>query len=387
MEDGNRHHRLIQTSVLLGLVGILAACSSPVRLATPAEIQQATRPSPSPAAPAAPNPSPGTGSGSGAAPAPSPSASAATAPAGSGALAGLQNELRQLIAQVQPSVVQIDTSNGLGSGIVVDAQGNIVTNAHVVGSSNSFTITASDGSTFRGSLVGTYAGNDLAVVRAASPSGSLKPATFGDSGQVHLGDIVLAMGSPLGLSDSVSEGIVSGLNRAQPEGNGVNLTDLIQTTAAIGPGNSGGALVDISGQVIGIPTLSASTGQRGAGGANIGFAIPSNQVTNAARQLISSGSVTRTNLPFLGVTTTSASAGSGAQVSDVVGGGPADRAGVQAGWVVTGLDGRSVSDSASISQILSGHKPGDRVDLTARLPDGSTRTVTVTLGERPATTP
>src|SRR5215471_11131101 len=318
--DGYRHRRLIRTSVLLGLVGVLAACSSPVRLATPSEIEQATRPSPAPAASAAPNPSPGTGSGSGTAPAPSPTAS--TAPSGSGALAGMQAELRQLIAQVQPSVVQIDTSNGLGSGIVIDAQGNIVTNAHVVGSATSFTITASDGSTFRGSLVGSYAGNDLAVVRAGGPNGSLKPATFGDSGQVHLGDIVLAMGSPLGLSDSVSEGIISGLNRSQSEGNGVNLTGLIQTTASIGPGNSGGALVDIGGNVVGIPTLSASGGARGGAGANIGFAIPSNQVTNAAKQLIASGTVTRSNLPFLGVSTTSTSA-NGAQVTDVVSGGPA----------------------------------------------------------------
>jgi S1-C subfamily serine protease len=370
--------------VVLGLVGLLAGCASPVRLATPAEVRQATAPSPTPAASANPNPSPGAGSGT--APAPSPSAAPPAAPAGSGALGALQGELRQLIGQVQPSVVQIDTSNGLGSGIVMDGSGNIVTNAHVVGSATSFTITASDGSTFRGSLVGSYSGNDLAVVRASGPNGSLKPATFGDSGQVQLGDIVLAMGSPLGLSDSVSEGIVSGLNRAQSEGNGVNLTGLIQTTAAIGPGNSGGALVDITGHVVGIPTLSASSSPRGGGAANIGFAIPSNQVVNATRQLISSGTVTRTNLPFLGVTTTNTSA-NGAQVTDVVSGGPSDRAGVQAGWVITGLAGRSVSDPSSISQILSGYKPGDHVDLTAHLPDGSTRTVTITLGERPATTP
>jgi putative serine protease PepD len=380
-------HRLIQFSpravLLLGLVGLLAGCAPPVRLASPSEVQQATRPSPTPAASA--NPSPGAGSGSGTAPAPSPSA-APSAPAASGALGALQNELHQLIGAVQPSVVQIDTSNGLGSGIVLDGSGNIVTNAHVVGSATSFTITASDGSTFHGSLVGSFQADDLAVVRAAGPSGSLKPAAFGDSGQVELGDIVLAMGSPLGLSDSVSEGIVSGLNRAQSEGNGVNLTGMIQTTAAIGPGNSGGALVDITGHVVGIPTLSASGSPRGGGGANIGFAIPSNQIVNVTRQLVSGGTVTRTGLPFLGVTTGGTSA-NGAQVTDVVSGGPADKAGVQAGWVITGLDGHTVSDPSSISQILSGHKPGDRVDLTAHLPDGSTRNVTITLGERPATTP
>jgi putative serine protease PepD len=372
--------------LVLGLAGLLAACAPPVRLATPSEVQQATRPSPTPAASANPNPSPGAGAGSGTAPAPSPSA-APSPPAGSGALGALQNELHQLIGAVQPSVVQIDTSGALGSGIVLDGSGNIVTNAHVLGSATSVTVTASDGTTFRGSVVGSFQANDLAVVRAANPTGSLKAATFGDSGQVEVGDIVLAMGSPLGLSDSVSEGIVSGLNRAQSEGNGVNLTGLVQTTAAIGPGNSGGALVDITGHVVGIPTLSASGSPRGGGGgANIGFAIPSNQVVNVTRQLVSGGTVTRTGLPFLGVTTTGTAA-NGAQVTDVVGGGPADKAGVQAGWVITGLDGHTVSDPSSISQILSGHKPGDRVNLTANLPDGSNRTVPITLGERPATTP
>jgi putative serine protease PepD len=390
--DGNSHrrHRLIPAAPLLvaalGAVGLAGACASPVRLATPAEVREATAPTPAaPAAPAAPSPSPG--SGSGAAPAPSPSASAAPAPSGSGALGAMQDQLHQLIAAVQPSVVQIDTANGLGSGIVIDAQGNIATNAHVVGSGNSFTVTASDGSSFRGSLVGSYAANDLAVVRAANPTGSLRPATFGDSGQVQIGDIVLAMGSPLGLSDSVSEGIVSGLNRSQSEGNGVNLTGLIQTTAAIGPGNSGGALVDIAGRVVGIPTLSATSSPRGGGGANIGFAIPSNQVVNATRQLIGSGSVTRSNLPFLGISTTDAANASGAEVTSVVGGGPADQAGVRSGWVVTAIGGRPVSGPSSISQLLAGRQPGDRVDLTARLPDGSSRTVTITLGERPTTTP
>ncbi|HSR22179.1 MAG TPA: trypsin-like peptidase domain-containing protein, partial [Candidatus Eisenbacteria bacterium] len=195
-------------------------------------------------------------------------------------------------AQVQPSVVQIDTPNGLGSGVVLDAQGDIVTNAHVVGTASGLTVTASDGSTFRASLVGSYAGNDLAVVRADGAGASLKPATLGDSGQVRLGDIVLAMGSPLGLTGSVSEGIVSGTDRTQSEANGVNLSGLIQTTAAVGPGNSGGALVDISGRVIGIPTLSASSSPRGGGASSIGFAIPSNQVASVTRQLISSGSVT-----------------------------------------------------------------------------------------------
>ena len=386
--DGNaqRRHRLLRATpaiaVALGVAGLVGACSPPIRLATPAEVRQATAPSPSAAAP---GPSPG---GAGAAPAPGPSAGAAPAPAGSGALAALQDELHRLIAQVQPSVVQIDTSNGLGSGVVLDAQGDIVTNAHVVGTASGLRVTASDGSTFRASLVGSYAGGDLAVVRADGAGASLKPAALGDSGQVRLGDIVLAMGSPLGLTDSVSEGIVSGTNRTQSEGNGVNLSGLIQTTAAVGPGNSGGALVDISGRVIGIPTLSASSSPRGGGASSIGFAIPSNQVASVTRQLISNGSVTSTGMPYLGIATGSPSTGGGgAEITGVVSGGPSDRAGVQTGWVVTALDGDPVSDPSSIGQILSGHRPGDMVSLTARLRDGSSRTVTITLGERPATSP
>jgi putative serine protease PepD len=366
----------------LAVAGVLAGCTAPVRLATPSEVKQANAPRPSAASsPAAPN----QGIGSGTAPAPSPAAGAGSSPApataGSGSLAQMQNELRQLIDQVTPSVVQIDTSNGLGSGIVLDTQGDIVTNAHVIATGGSFTITASDGRTFPGTLVGSYSDNDLAVVKANGATG-LKPAAFGDSSQVHVGDIVVTVGSPLGLTGSASEGIISGTGRSESEGNGVTLTNLLQTTAPISPGDSGGALVDIGGRVIGIPTLGASSSPRGGSASNIGFAIPSNQAVNVTKQLISGGAVTSSKLPYLGITTSSS--GSGALVASVVGGGPADKAGVQAGWTITALGGHPVADSSAISQILSGLKPGDRVDLRAQLPDGSQRTVNITVGERPA---
>jgi putative serine protease PepD len=358
--------------VALAVAGALAGCAAPVRLATPAEVRQAeVQQSPTPAA------------GAGAAtPAPAGSPSPAPAPSGSGALAQLQGELRRLVEQVTPSVVQIESSGGLGSGVVTDAQGDVVTNAHVVGSDRSFTVRTSDGSAHPGTLVGTYPANDLAVVRLSGATG-LKPADFGDSSAVRVGDIVLTVGSPLGLSDSVSEGIVSGTGRAQSEGNGVTLTELIQITAAISPGNSGGALVDIAGHVIGVPTLGAGAEPRSGPASGIGFAIPSSQVTSVTRQLISGGTVTSTGTPYLGIST-SPSSGGGALIGSVVAGGPADAAGVRPGWVVTGLGGRAVSDPSSIGQVLSGLKPGDRVDLTAQLPDGSKRTVTITLGERPA---
>jgi putative serine protease PepD len=357
------------TGLVLMLVAALAACTSPVRLATPAEIKQAAQPTASPAAGStAPNPATSPGS--------------ATTPPATGGLAELQAEYHALIAAVLPSIVEIDTSSGLGSGIVIDAQGDIATNAHVVSGESRFTVRGSDGSQYQATLVAAATSTDLAVIRAASPGASLKPATFGDSSKVALGDIVVAIGSPLGLSDSVSEGIVSGTGRTQPEGNGVTLTDLIQTTAAINPGNSGGALVDIAGEVIGMPTLGASSSARGGTASGIGFAISSNQITTISQQLITGGTVTHTGIAFLGVSTGDAPNG-GAQVASVVSGGPADKAGIKTGWVITAIGGKAVPDANSVGTALSSFKPGQKVDVKATLPDGSNKTVSVTLGERP----
>src|SRR5215472_4248903 len=230
--------RLLVLPGLVALVAAVAGCTPPVRLATPAEIQQANAPTPTPT----PTPEAGSGAGS-TAPGTSPAPAPGTAPA-------------------EPSVVQIDTSTDTGSGVVLDAQGDVVTNAHVVGSDRSFTVTTSDGTPHPASLVGSYAAGDLAVVRM-SGAGGLTPAVFGDSNAVQVGDIVLALGSPLGLRGSVSEGIVSGVGRSESEGSGVTLTGMIQTTAAVSPGNSGGALVDISGHVVGVPTLGSSGSPRG----------------------------------------------------------------------------------------------------------------------------
>ncbi len=352
------------------LIAGAAACTSPVRLATPSEIKQATQATPSPAVanPVAPNPAASPG--------------ATTTTPGTGGLAELQAEYHALITAVLPSIVEIDTSGGMGSGVVIDAQGDIATNAHVVSGETRFTVRASDGSQYQATLVGAANSNDLAVIRAANPGASLKPVTFGDSSKVALGDIVVAIGSPLGLSDSVSEGIVSGTSRTQPEGNGVTLTDLIQTTAAINPGNSGGALVDIGGQVIGMPTLGASSSPRSGAAAGIGFAISSNQVVNITQQLISGGTVAHTGIAYLGISTSDAPNG-GAQVDSVVSGSPADKAGLKAGWVITAIGGRNVPDANGVGTALSSFKPGQKADVKATLPDGSTRTVSVTLGERP----
>jgi putative serine protease PepD len=370
--------RVLQALTAVAAVLLLAGCTAPsIRLATPAETQQATGSGAQPKAATGNQAAP-------AAPAPQQSPAPAPTPSGSGALAQFQATLQQLAAKVEPSVVEIETAAGIGSGIIFDSSGDIVTNAHVMDTATTATVVTSDGKQYSADLLGTYAGNDLAVIRVPAADG-LVPASFGDSSKVAVGDIVLAIGSPFGLADSVTEGIVSATGRAQSEGNGVTLTDLIQTSAGINPGNSGGALVDIAGQVIGIPTLSGSDRQQaGQPSENVGFAIPSNQVVAIANQLIAGGSVTHTNRAYMGISTRD-SAGGGVTVVSTVAGGPAASAGIQAGWVITELGGHAVTDANSLTQLLSAYKPGDRVQVGVRLPDGSTRTVTIQLGERPVT--
>ena len=191
--------------------------------------------------------------------------------------ASLQQELVSVVRAVSPSVVQIRTSQDLGSGVVFDARGDVVTNAHVVGNATRLVVTLASGDSHPAMAIARDAANDLAVIRIAGARP--RPATFADSSQVEVGDIVLALGNPLGLRSSVTEGIVSAVRRSVPEGDGVTLSSVIQTSAAINPGNSGGALVDLSGRVIGIPTLAALDPQMGASEApGIGFAIDSNTV-------------------------------------------------------------------------------------------------------------
>jgi putative serine protease PepD len=218
--------------------------------------------------------------------------SSATGAGMSDVAGGLQAKYTRVVRTVSPKVAEIHTSNALGSGIVYDGHGDVVTNAHVVGSSKKVTVRLPDGSKRAGTVVGTSPGNDIAVVRltGAAP----QPAAFADSSKVKVGDIALAIGNPLGLASSVSEGIVSSTGRSVPEGNGVTLNSAIQTSAAINPGNSGGALVNLSNQVIGIPTLAATDPQLGGGAApGIGFAIASNTVRQVANQLIA-GATSRT---------------------------------------------------------------------------------------------
>jgi putative serine protease PepD len=206
----------------------------------------------------------------------------------SGSVTAVQKQFTDVVARVSPMVVQIQTAQGLGSGIVYDADGDVVTNAHVTSGATSFVVTLANGVRHAAKLVGADPGNDLAVIHiiGAMPD----PASFGDSSKVRAGDISFAIGNPLGLRSSVTQGIVSSVNRNVSEGNGVTLSQAIQTSAEINPGNSGGALVDLSGRVIGIPTLAGLDPEFGGAQApGIGFAIPSSTVQRVANQLIGRG--------------------------------------------------------------------------------------------------
>jgi S1-C subfamily serine protease len=298
----------------------------------------------------------------------------------------LQQVFVNVVNKVRPSVVEISTSSGLGSGVVFDAQGDIVTNDHVVGTATQFQVTYFTGQTVTGSLVGAYPAGDLAVIKA-SPSNGVTPATFADSTKLQVGDIALAVGNPLGLASSVTEGIVSFTGRTVPEGNGVVLPDVVQTSAAINPGNSGGALVNIDGQVIGIPTLGATDPQLGGGAApGIGFALPSNVAKLIAGQLVSQGKVTNGGRATLGITgansVNQAGQPGGVIVRTVQPGGPAASAGMQAGDVIVQINGQPTPSLSVLHGILAGLSAGS-ASVTIVHANGSQQTVQVGLTNLP----
>lgn len=311
--------------------------------------------------------------------------SAASTPATSLALAGsaalsLQEQMVAVIKQVTPSVVVIETGSGLGSGVIYDSRGDIITNAHVVGNAASFKVTLSNGQTYDGTLVGKYAPDDIAVVRINATG--LTPAIFGDSSQLSVGDFVLAMGNPLGLQSSVTEGIVSALGRQVSEPNGNALPDAIQTSAAINPGNSGGALVDLNGRVVGIPTLEATDPQLGGAAAGIGFAISSNRARVIADQLIASGKVTSSGRAYMGVQLRDGTTGT--VIVAVTAGGPAQQAGIVVGDVVLSIDGTLTPDTQTLIEAVAKHHPGDTVKLKVQHQDRTTSTFSLTLGQLPS---
>ena len=317
------------------------------------------------------------------------SAPATRLPADGGAARG---SYADVVRQVLPSVVLISTGEGLGSGVVLDHSGNIVTNAHVAGNASEFKVQVpGDAAPRSASLVGSYPPDDLAVIRVDDPAG-LRPATFGDSAKAQAGDVVLAVGNPLGLSGSVTSGIISATGRvvAEPASDGqagATLPDAIQTSAPINPGNSGGALVTAAGAVIGIPTLTAA-GSQGNQVQGIGFAIPSNLARDIAKQLITDGKVTNSHRAAIGaqVGTVTGADGTpaGTGIVAVTSGGPADHAGLRAGDVIAAAGGTPTPDTQALAGALAAAHPGEQ--LTLSVTRGTQElTVKLTLGELPAT--
>ncbi|MFD8569183.1 S1C family serine protease [Streptomyces sp. NPDC059639] len=303
----------------------------------------------------------------------------------------LQDAYQEVIKDVLPSVVQVQASSDLGSGVVYDDKGHIVTNAHVVGSEKTFKVTTSTSEDeLTAKLVSAYPDQDLAVIKLDKVPDGLKAAKFGDSSKVEVGQITLAMGSPLGLSSSVTQGIVSATGRTVSEGRsgggtGATIANMVQTSAAINPGNSGGALVGLDSKVIGIPTLAATDPDLGDSTApGIGFAIPASTVTDIADQIVKDGKVTDSGRAELGITARVVVDGdlraAGVSVVSVTDGGPADKAGLRAGDVITALGDEKITTMTSLQEALADEKPGDKVKVTFTR-DGTEKSADVTLGE------
>ena len=301
----------------------------------------------------------------------------------------LQRQYEATIAKVLPSVVEIDAGKTTGSGVVFDRHGDIVTNAHVVGTVKKFDVRVSVTSQpLAARLVGVFTPDDLAVIRVRKGAQDLRPVRWADSSKAQIGQIVLAMGSPYGLTDSVTQGIVSATGRSvtgptvpgQPP---TVIVDAVQTSAAINPGNSGGALVLLSGYVLGIPTLTATDPDLGGSAQGIGFAIPSNTAVDIARQLVEHGKVTRSgraSLEIEGEThVNSSDKPDGVTVDAARPGGAAAKAGIKAGDVIAGVAGQPTADISELENLLAGYQPGDRVKVEF-LRNGNPREVLVTLG-------
>ena len=298
-------------------------------------------------------------------------------------------------AVASPSVVFVNNVGvGSGSGVIYDKSGDIVTNAHVVESAQSITVTLSTGKTYSARLVGSDAKDDLAVLHINATN--LPAAHFASAGSFRVAQMVLAIGNPLDLQQSVTFGLISALDRTVSESasTGAYLPDAIQTSAPINPGNSGGALVTLSGTVVGIPTLEAVDPQNNNGGAaqGIGFAIPSTRVTTIAHQIVVYGRVVHSGRAYLGVTTTDNSNQSGfsvfgqqstvngAIVTTVGDGSPAAQAGLQQDDVITAVDGKAITSSDDLLTALAHATPGQTITLTVNR-NGQNLTLKVKLGE------
>jgi putative serine protease PepD len=292
--------------------------------------------------------------------------------------------------RVKDGVVEVTTATGgetdpfgnqtpgggaTGSGFVIDEEGHIVTNQHVVAGAESVTVTFSDGEEVEARVVGTDPSTDIAVLDVDRAPSELTPLSFAGDGSLQVGDSVIAIGSPFGLEGTLTSGVISALGREIRSPNNFTIENAVQTDAALNQGNSGGPVLDSEGRVVGV---AAQIRSESGGSDGIGYAIPGDTAKRVARELIQDGSVEHA---YLGVSLPDDGA---ARFDEVVDGSPADDAGLRTDDEVTKIDGEAITTGDELRETIDAHKPGDKITLTIKR-NGEVRTVQVTLGERPAT--
>jgi putative serine protease PepD len=293
--------------------------------------------------------------------------------------------VRTVYAAASPSVASVRTGQGSGTGFLVDSNGTIVTNAHVVGDNKQVQVRFNDkGDYHDAQVLSVDASTDLAAVKVdASDAQGIRPLQLADSDSAQVGDSVVAIGYPLGLDRTATAGIVSGLERRIESPNGFSIDRVIQTDAAVNPGNSGGPLLNAKGQVIGVNSQIATAAGGGEGNVGIAFAIPSNTVKQVLPSLENG---TAPQHAYLGLQTTQPQNGNGALIAETTAGGPSARAGLQQGDVVKNVGGHTISTPDDVAATIADMKPGDKVKVTVER-NGSEKSFEVTLAQRPESVP
>jgi putative serine protease PepD len=306
---------------------------------------------------------------------------ASPAPAAASVGARQQGDVAAIYAAASPGVVSVRTGSGSGTGFVVDAGGTLVTNAHVVGDASEVEVQFSDERTATATVRGVDRSSDLAVLEVdTADTGRLHALQLADSTTVRTGQLAVAIGSPFGLPQTATAGIVSGTGRHIQAPDGFQIDSVIQTDAPINPGNSGGPLLDANGRVIGVNSQ-ITTGGNGNGNVGIGFAVPANTVRDVIPRLERGETIRR---PYLGVSTTAGDGG--AEVREATAGGPAARAGLRAGDVIVSVGGAAVREPDDVAAAIQDRRPGQTVAIEIER-DGDRRTLDVELAARPEQAP
>ncbi len=302
-------------------------------------------------------------------------------PAATGGGVG-ESRARAVYAATSDAVAQIRTGSGSGTGFLIDEQGTVVTNAHVVGTSQAVRVQLDedDERGVAGDVVGVDESSDLAVVKVdRSAVAGIRPLAFANSDDVRVGDVAIAIGYPLGLQRTATSGIISGVGRQIQAPDGFSIDEVIQTDAPINPGNSGGPLLDSRGRVIGVNSQIATAGG-GGGNVGIGFAVPANTAREIVPRLQAGETIRR---PYIGVSTQATPGATGARGAQVTPGSPAARAGLEPGRdIIVGLGGDRVNSPEDLSAAVADRRPGERVELEIER-DGMRERLTVELAERP----